>query len=317
MGPSGWNIQAKLTIYLWLGILKEKKHFIENLPHGYELSQELRNADRPRAMAPTTIHYLEKHMFQMRAHIYQARSLIGSDASGLSDPYAVVFITEFSKTTQVIEETLSPTWDELLVFDEILIYGAKDVIKRDPPTVVIEIYDQDKVGKSEFIGRAIAKPRTKMKDNNYVTPTLEWYEITRGSDSAGELLAAFELLELGSTDLPRLSEPKTTVPEVKFEKNSPPIMTILPVPREVRPNLSRFRVEVLFWGLRDLKRIHFMSVDKPRIDIECSGKILSSSIIQNSKRNPNFANMLKFIDLELPVEEIYAPPITIRCVDCR
>lgn len=60
-----------------------------------------------------------------------------------------------------------------------------------------------------------------------------------------------------------------------------------------------------------------MSVDKPRIDVECSGNILSSSIIQNAKKNPNFANMLKFFDLELPVEEIYAPPITIRCVDCR
>lgn len=60
-----------------------------------------------------------------------------------------------------------------------------------------------------------------------------------------------------------------------------------------------------------------MSVDKPRIDVECSGNILSSSIIQNAKKNPNFANMLKFFDLELPIEEIYAPPITIRCVDCR
>lgn len=60
-----------------------------------------------------------------------------------------------------------------------------------------------------------------------------------------------------------------------------------------------------------------MSVDKPRIDVECSGNILSSSIIQNAKKNPNFPNMLKFFDLELPVEETYAPPITIRCVDCR
>lgn len=93
--------------------------------------------------------------------------------------------------------------------------------------------------------------------------------------------------------------------------------SILPVPRDVRPNLSKFRIEVLFWGLRDLKRVHFMSVDKPRIDVECSGTILSSSIIQNAKKNPNFPNMLKFFDLELPVEEMYAPPITIRCVDCR
>lgn len=60
-----------------------------------------------------------------------------------------------------------------------------------------------------------------------------------------------------------------------------------------------------------------MSVDRPRVDIECSGKILNSSVIQNAKKNPNFPMMLKYFDLELPVEEVYAPPITIRCVDCR
>lgn len=95
------------------------------------------------------------------------------------------------------------------------------------------------------------------------------------------------------------------------------IQQILPVPRDIRPNLAMYRLKVLMWGLRDLKRIHFMSVDRPRIDVECSGNILSSSIIQNAKKNPNFPSMLKFFDLELPVEETYAPPITIRCVDCR
>lgn len=94
-------------------------------------------------------------------------------------------------------------------------------------------------------------------------------------------------------------------------------LTILPVPPEVRPHLSRYRLEVLLWGLRDLKRVHFMSVDRPRVDVECSGKILSSSVIQNAKKNPNFPSMLKFFDLELPIEEVYAPPITIRAVDCR
>lgn len=102
-----------------------------------------------------------------------------------------------------------------------------------------------------------------------------------------------------------------------FVDKNTPVCSILPVPREVRPHLSKYRLEVLLWGLRDLKRIHFMSVDRPRVDIECSGKILNSSVIQNAKKNPNFPNMLKFFDIELPVEEIYAPPITIRCVDCR
>lgn len=146
--------------------------------------------------------------FQLRAHIYQARSLIGSDSSGLSDPYAIVYITEFAKTTQVIEETLSPTWDELLIFDDVLVYGTKEEIKKNPPTAVIEIYDQDKVGKSEFIGRTFAKPRIKLKENAYVTPTLEWFDITRGLDNAGELLAAFEMIEYGSENAAKLPEPK-------------------------------------------------------------------------------------------------------------
>ena len=77
--------------------------------------------------------------------MYQARSLIGSDASGLSDPFARVICGEFCKSTQVIDETLSPTWDELLLFDDILIYGTDEEIKKEPPSIVIELFDQDKV----------------------------------------------------------------------------------------------------------------------------------------------------------------------------
>jgi len=61
-GPAGWQIQAKLTIYVWLGAVKHKKFFFSGLPRGFELSQDLRNAERPRALAPTNIHYLEKHV---------------------------------------------------------------------------------------------------------------------------------------------------------------------------------------------------------------------------------------------------------------
>lgn len=40
-----------------------------------------------------------------------------------------------------------------------------------------------------------------------------------------------------------------------------------------------------------------MAVDKPRVDIECAGNILYSSVIQNAKRNPNFSTPVKFLDL--------------------
>jgi len=37
--------------------------------------------------------------------MYQARSLIGSDASGLSDPYAQIIFCENSTKTQVLKHT--------------------------------------------------------------------------------------------------------------------------------------------------------------------------------------------------------------------
>ncbi len=77
--------------------------------------------------------------------MYQARSLIGSDASGLSDPFARVVFGDQSLTTQVIDETLSPTWDEMLIFNEVVTHGTIEQMKEDPPTIVVEIFDQDRV----------------------------------------------------------------------------------------------------------------------------------------------------------------------------
>ncbi|XP_065213777.1 otoferlin-like isoform X2 [Planococcus citri] len=319
-GTSGWTIQTKLDIYLWLGLLKHKKYFLNGYPKGYEMTNEVRNIERPYALPPLKIHYTEKYTFQFRAYMYQARSLIGSDASGLSDPFARVIIGEYMRVTQVIDETLSPTWDELLVVDNILLYGSKQDIKKEPPAIVIEIFDQDKVGKSEFLGRTTARPHVKLSDEPYMKPnfppSLEWYDIHRGNEHAGELLATFELLQITSDlELPELPQPKDIY--ILPVNNQPHIGPILPVPKGIRPTLAKYRIEVLFWGLRDLKRVHLMAVDRPRVDIECAGNILYSSVIQNAKKNPNFSNPVKFIDLELPEEELYRPPLTIRAVDCR
>lgn len=61
-GPAGWQIRAKLMIYMWLGVVKHKKYFFNGLPKGYEMSQELRNAERSKALAPSNVHYLDRHV---------------------------------------------------------------------------------------------------------------------------------------------------------------------------------------------------------------------------------------------------------------
>ncbi|BFZ16669.1 hypothetical protein BsWGS_19709 [Bradybaena similaris] len=340
MGSAGWTIQVKLQGYLWLGLSKHKKDFLKGLPKGYEETKMLKQASRPSGVPPPFIHYKERQSFQLRAHMYQARQLIGSDASGLSDPFARISFSDQSIATQVIDQTLSPTWDEMLVLEDVDTYGVTEEIINDPPTIVVEVFDQDKTGRSEFIGRALCKPVIKMSNEQYdppkFPPRLEWWDIYRGSDRAGELLATFELLQkpfepsdlraayltppyarkyisllANMSDSANQELPSSELPSMKDRG------PILPVPKGIRPVLSKHRIEVLFWGVRDLKRVQLQSVDHPRIDIECAGLILSSSIISNCKKNPNFGVPVKHFDVELPENELYCPPITIRCVDCR
>ena len=123
-------------------------------------------------------------------------------------------------------------------------------------------------------------------------------------------MAAFEMFELG-TELEKIPY----LPSLKDEVSEwGPIM---PVPQHIRPKLVKYRFEVLFWGLRDLKKIQFLPVNHPRVDIECGGHVIQSSMIINTKKNPNFSQMVKHLDMELPEQDIYCPPLTIRVLDCR
>ncbi|XP_030054512.1 otoferlin isoform X1 [Microcaecilia unicolor] len=311
-GPAGWTVQAKMEVYLWLGLNKQRRDFLCGLPCGFEENKAMKGQGL-QSFPPISLIYTMKQVFQLRAHMYQARSLFAADSSGLSDPFARVFFITQSQCTEVLNETLCPTWDQLLVFDNVELYGEAQEMRDDPPIIVIEIYDQDTVGKADFMGRTFAKPVVKMSDERYspprFPPQLEYYQIYRGNSTAGDLLAAFELLQIGpagKSDLPPIDGPT--------DMDRGPI---LPVPIGIRPVLSRYRVEILFWGLRDLKRVNLAQVDRPRVDIECAGKGVQSALIQNYKKNPNFSTLVKWFEVDLPENELLHPPLNIRVVDCR
>ncbi|XP_057597695.1 otoferlin isoform X3 [Hippopotamus amphibius kiboko] len=311
-GSAGWTVQAKLELYLWLGLSKQRKDFLRGLPCGFEEVKAAQGLGL-HSFPPISLVYTKKQAFQLRAHMYQARSLFAADSSGLSDPFARVFFINQSQCTEVLNETLCPTWDQMLVFDNLELYGEAHELRDDPPILVIEIYDQDTMGKADFMGRTFAKPLVKMADEVYgpprFPPQLEYYQIYRGNATAGDLLAAFELLQVGpagKANLPPINGP--------VDMDRGPIM---PVPLGIRPVLSKYRIEVLFWGLRDLKRVNLAQVDRPRVDIECAGKGVQSSLIHNYKKNPNFNTLVKWFEVDLPENELLHPPLNIRVVDCR
>ncbi|ETE63106.1 Fer-1-like protein 6 [Ophiophagus hannah] len=289
--PPGWNVHGKVDTYLWLGSSNYAHAMLDNLPVGYETEAPLAET---------------KNIFQLRAHMYQARGLIAADSSGLSDPFAKVTFVSQGQTTKIIQQTLSPTWNQMLLFNNIQLHGEAKEIAEFPPVIIVELYDDDAVGKSEYIGATVAAPVTRLVGDKYEPPKLNYHPLYCGSLSGGDLLAAFELLQVpdsGPENLPPLDPPDAGL--------------IYAVPANIRPVLSKYRVEVLFWGLRELKKVQFLSVDRPQVFIECASKGVKSCVIQSYKKNPNFNILTDQFEVELPENELLHPPLSICVVDWR
>uniref|UniRef100_A0A5F8GDE1 Fer-1 like family member 6 n=1 Tax=Monodelphis domestica TaxID=13616 RepID=A0A5F8GDE1_MONDO len=302
---AGWTVQGKVDVYLWLGSAKYSDAILDNLPIGYEA--EIPTKASGTSHPPASLTYLGKrHIFQLRAHMYQARGLRAADSTGLSDPFAKVTFLSHCQTTKVISQTLSPTWNQMLLFNNISLYGDQKEVAESPPLVVVELYDSDAVGKPEYLGSTVAAPVVKLVDHEYKPPRLSYHPIFCGNLDGGDLLAVFELLQVpssGPQDLPPIDQPD--------------VAQIYPVPANIRPVLSTYRVEVLFWGVREMKKVQLLSVDRPQVLIECAGRGVKSCVIQSYKNNPNFNIQVDWFEVELPENELLHPPLSICVVDWR
>jgi len=87
--------------------------------------------------------FREPQVYQLRCHLYQARSLIGEDKSGLSDPYVIITYGSASGTSLMIEQSICPLWDQTIVLDSVKLFGVDPTNPSSVPPVMMEIYDHD------------------------------------------------------------------------------------------------------------------------------------------------------------------------------
>uniref|UniRef100_A0A3Q2PPJ6 Dysferlin, limb girdle muscular dystrophy 2B (autosomal recessive) n=1 Tax=Fundulus heteroclitus TaxID=8078 RepID=A0A3Q2PPJ6_FUNHE len=218
------------------------------------------------------------------------------------------FPARYSQRTVTVRNTLNPTWDQTLIFYEVEIFGDPDVTTASPPNIVVELYDEDSYGADEFMGRCVCQPSLSP------SPRLAWFPIRRGSSSAGELLAAFELIRREKPavhHLPGLEESDLPYPPPQREPN------VFMVPKGIKPVLQRTAIEILAWGVRNLKSFQLSSVTSPSLQVECGGTMLQSCVIRSVKKKPNFDVNTLILDVRLPIEELYMPPIVIKVIDNR
>uniref|UniRef100_A0A8B9G3E4 Myoferlin n=1 Tax=Amazona collaria TaxID=241587 RepID=A0A8B9G3E4_9PSIT len=242
------------------------------------------------------------YTYHLRCYIYQARNLMALDKDSFSDPYAHVSFLHQSKTTEIIHSTLNPTWDQTLIFNEIEIYGDPQTVAQNPPNVVIELFDSDQMGKDEFLGRSICSPMVKLIPEEDITPKLLWYPVTNNGKASGDILFAIYSFCAGA-NLPIL--PSQRAPKLYM------------VPQGIRPVVQLTAVEILAWGLRNMKNYQLAPVMSPSLIVECGGEMVESVVIKNLKKTPNFPSSVLFMKVLLPKEELYSPSLVIKVIDHR
>ncbi|XP_041670958.1 myoferlin-like isoform X3 [Cheilinus undulatus] len=246
------------------------------------------------------------HVYHLRVYVYQARNLASMDKDSFSDPYAHISFLHVSKTTEKMASTLNPTWDQTLIFHDIEIYGDPRNVALRPPDVVLEFYDHDQVGKDELLGRSVCAPVVKLNPGMDQTPKLLWRPVIQNGVQAGEALVAAELIlkdKSSESDLP-------LVPPKRAEN-------LYMVPQGIRPVVQLTAVEILAWGLRNMKPFQLAAVSSPSLVVECGGQRVESAVIKNMKKSPNFPSSVLFIKVLLPKDEMYTPPIVLKVVDHR
>uniref|UniRef100_A0A8C4H5S9 Dysferlin, limb girdle muscular dystrophy 2B (autosomal recessive) n=1 Tax=Dicentrarchus labrax TaxID=13489 RepID=A0A8C4H5S9_DICLA len=260
--------------------------------------------------------------YHLRCYLYQARDLLAMDKDSFSDSYAIVSFLHQSQKTVTVRNTLNPTWDQTLIFYEVEIFGDPEVTMTTPPNVLVELYDSDTYGADEFMGRCVCQPSLT------ASPRLAWFPIRFGDKNAGELLAAFELLRREKPAIHHIPGQEVSLsfsftfsfsPEESDLPYPPPQRepNVFVVPQGIKPVLQRTAIEILAWGVRNLKSFQMASVTSPSLQVECGGTVVQSCVIRSVKKKPNFDINKLILDVQLPREELYMPPIIIKVIDNR
>ncbi|XP_024275225.1 rasGAP-activating-like protein 1 [Oncorhynchus tshawytscha] len=122
----------------------------------------------------------------LRCHFIEARDLAPRDISGTSDPFARILFNNHSAETSIIKKTRYPHWGETLELEletEELSEGG---------TVTVEVWDWDRVGKNDFLGK-VEIPFACLHKTPLVQGWFRLLPLGNNEDDAGGKLGALRL----------------------------------------------------------------------------------------------------------------------------
>ena len=71
-------------------------------------------------------------------------------------------------------------------------------------------------------------------------------------------------------------------------------------------------VQILCWGVRDMKRFQLLKVDSPLVELECGGTVVRTRHIKDASKNPNFPEPI--VTFDVVREQLSHPVCCCHCV---
>ncbi|CAK1588464.1 unnamed protein product [Parnassius mnemosyne] len=292
-------VAAKLELITWMGTFRERNAFENFLPDGYKV--KVKNHDM--CIRTTTM------MLECRAFVYRAK-INGGNETTPTHPFLRINVMNSVKETQVKQKTLTPIWNQVLKVHRMQ-FTNQSRLKTSPPVALIEVIHSDLAGKTELIGRFQLTPVIDDRQEYEYAPKLKWYGMMKGAETTGQVLMSLQVLQVPEKLL------KTTVyspiEETFYASGVTDIESpeeIEPLPPNLIPKYSTYKVDIYWWGLRDVSVTR-----KPCVVLEIEDLALKSDIITEKKNNCNFPNGRTSQTFEAPLDEVHYPPLNIRLYD--
>ena len=280
-----------------------KEEFAGNLLFAIGFGREVDMPSAPRARLSRPTHQNgRQELYDVRAHIYQARDLPSADENGAADPYVMLRVGGRPyKATRTKFETRFPVWYETLSFEGVALPAPDDITRNLGPMLTLLVMDQDDSmlnidRDGDFLGRVQVASGNVNQADMPVEPT--WYPVFSGNTntSKGKLLVSFQLIphKLG--------------------------VDRFPLPK-LQPPMVKCTIDILLLGARGLLNSSLAKSEPRKVKLSVEGVDLAKGTHvsklskEPSQCDPNWLERVKF-QVKLPIyDEMYLPVINVSVLE--
>ncbi|XP_048004356.1 otoferlin-like [Leguminivora glycinivorella] len=273
--PDCHCIYGKVELLAWMGLFRYRAMFQYCIPDGYRSTESGLSLE------------CDPMPIECRVNIYRAKLCGVSDISGLS-PFVRIHFMNNVKETQVCQNTAFPIWSEML-----RISCSANVsilrLKTSPPEILVELYHWDATQKDkiDLLGRVTMKPVFVPGQDLEAPSTLDWHNLRLGAEDVGRIQMSAQIMHVTSA----LNQTWVNRSQEQLQRSSEQIInqTVLntdvpePLPLHILPANTNYKMDVYFWGLREVS-----ITNKPLVTLELEDVTVKSAIITHSKSNCNF-----------------------------